>query len=137
MREALFGGGHDVSLDIDSLSVSWKSHGEQFDRPLAAFSSGEQTFAFTRARLAQLEANSGNIPNRIIAIDEFGAYLDIQRFSALVRYLHERRERVPTDQVLVILPWGTTAPADVSSRAVARRQRDLARRGYFAEALDA
>lgn len=136
MRETLFEGGGDIRLNVNSLTVSWMSNGNRSYRPLAAFSSGQQTFAFTRARVAQLDESSNEVPNRMIVLDEFGAYLDRQRSSALAQYLSDRKERVPNDQVLVILPWGAASETDQADPlTVARRAKELARRGYFAEAF--
>jgi hypothetical protein len=138
MRQALFGGGSDVRLDPEQMTVSWLADGEEFVRPLSVFSSGEQTFAFTRARVARLERESDPVANRLIALDEFGAYLDASRFARMVEYLLERRRRVPDDQVLVILPYGSaSASGDSAAEGNAQHAQALARRGYFTEELRA
>ena len=136
MRQALFDGGNDITVDPQELTVSWKLNGEDFKRPLALFSSGEQAFAFTRARVAQLDRDADQVPNRLIALDEFGAFLDAERLSGLSDYLVKRQERIPNDHVLVILPCGVR-PRDIVANEEKQTPRDaqLSRRGYFAERL--
>jgi chromosome segregation ATPase len=56
IREALFPGGGEVELDLAEMTVSWTpAREERQTRSLLAFSSGEQAFAYTRARLASLD----------------------------------------------------------------------------------
>ena len=138
VRSALFNGGENVRLNTDQLTISWTLDGEYFERPLEVFSSGEQAFAFTRARVAQLERDLDRPANRLIALDEFGAFLDVDRFAGLSDYLIQRQLRIPEDHILVILPWAVSrrdASADLDKTT--RRDAELARRGYFAEALQA
>lgn len=136
IRENLFDGGRNIRLDPDQLAVSWVHEGVTMDRPLTAFSSGQQAFAFTRARVAQLDRDIDQAANRLIALDEFGAYMDAQRFAGLVDYLVQRQERIPNDHILVILPCGLR-PHDTAGNSATQALHDLelARRGYFAEAL--
>jgi hypothetical protein len=134
MREILFSGGRDIRLDPSDLTVSWWVDGEENKRPLTIFSSGEQAFAFTRARVAQLDRIVDVAANRLIALDEFGAYLDAERLRGLAEFLTQREQHTPRDQVLVILPY-RLVPADGpgTSRIPAEHEAELARRGYFAE----
>ncbi|MFG1862362.1 AAA family ATPase [Microbispora bryophytorum] len=134
MKEALFGGGDDVRFDPRNLTLSWSLDGERFTRPLAGFSSGEQAFAYTRAQLLQLERDSVSTPNRLIALDEFGAYLDGRRIADLVEDLRKRNKRVPDDQVVLILPTSLNAPPSPNAIGTDRRAM-LARHGYYAESL--
>jgi hypothetical protein len=138
MRTALFSGGENIHLDTDRLTISWILDGEYFERSLEVFSSGEQAFAFTRARVAQLERDLDRPANRLIALDEFGAFLDVDRFAALSDYLIKRQSRIPDDHILVILPWAVSGRyVSVDTDKGTRRDIELARRGYFAEALQA
>jgi hypothetical protein len=136
MRLALFDGGHDISVNPDDLTVSWRLDGEEFERPLSLFSSGQQAFAFTRARVAQLDRSASEYPNRLIALDEFGAFLDAERLAGLSNYLIERQARIANDHVLVILPCGV--PRRELKRETGKqsaRDSQLWRRGYFTELL--
>jgi hypothetical protein len=136
VRTAMFDGGQDVRLDLRDLSLSWTADGKAFERPLEAFSSGEQAFAYTRAQLLLLErSSSGQAANRLIALDEFGAFLDGRRIADLTDHLVERRRRVPDDQVVVILP-SDLDPRDAKGVDTSR-VRKLERLGYYAEPLRA
>ncbi|MEU4823961.1 hypothetical protein AB0H37_19015 [Actinomadura sp. NPDC023710] len=136
VREALFPDGYDVELDLSSMSASWSVNGQRQTRPLDAFSSGEQTLAFTRARLAQLDMDRRGL-NRLIALDEFSAFIDVDRMELLAEYLQDRQRAYPNDQVVVILPLSTRSrPDGVSTDEVlSSRIRQLETRGYFAEGL--
>jgi hypothetical protein len=136
MRKAMFDGGHAVRLNPGDLSLSWTIDGEVYERPLVGFSSGEQAFAYTRAQLLQLERNSGSAANRLIALDEFGAYLDHRNIADLTSDLVARQRRVPQDQVVVVLPSDLNASASQDDPA-ADRSTMLARCGYYAEPLQA
>lgn len=94
----------DVVVDVQSKEVSWTEGDDAArTRPLEAFSSGEQAFAYTRARLAMLDEEQPP-ENRFIALDEFGAFIAHDRLTELLKYLKARAEDHPSDQVLVILP---------------------------------
>lgn len=94
----------DVRIDLAQQQVYWTESGAETFRPLEAFSSGEQAFAYTRARLAMLDNDSVTASNRLIVLDEFGAFIAHDRLQGLVNYLKERSEQHRHDQVLVILP---------------------------------
>ncbi len=93
-----------ISVHVSQREVRWLEKGRGRSRPLEAFSSGEQAFAYTRARLAILDQNAAKAPNRLIVLDEFGAFIAHDRLSGLLSYLQERVKDHPNDQVLVILP---------------------------------
>ncbi|MEV4062192.1 hypothetical protein [Nonomuraea dietziae] len=137
MRAAMFEGGDNVRLDPRDLSLSWSvdDQSEPSRRPLAGFSSGEQAFAYTRAQLLQLERDAGEAANRLVALDEFGAYLDGRRIASLIEELIKRQERAPQDQVVVILPSDLNAPSDQNATGTGRADM-LARYGYYAEPLE-
>ncbi|MGC1238478.1 MAG: hypothetical protein WA860_06785 [Acidimicrobiales bacterium] len=93
-----------VKVDLRQLRVIWNEGEVVRTRPLDAFSSGEQAFAYTRARLAALEQGSRRPENRLIALDEFGAFIAHDRLDNLLDYLQSRAVTHEGDQVLVILP---------------------------------
>jgi hypothetical protein len=94
----------DVHVDVLGRQVVWQERGSTRSRPLEAFSSGHQAFAYTRARLAALDEDSTKPQNRLIALDEFGAFIAHDLLSGLLEYLRERAKERPDDQVVVILP---------------------------------
>jgi len=105
VREALFPGGGDIEFDLAEMTVSWAPAGEERQtRPLEAFSSGEQAFAYTRARLARLDLDDATAANQLIALDEFGAFIAAKWMRHLARYLRDRHQRFPAEQILVVLP---------------------------------
>jgi len=59
--------------------------GLKSQRSMEAFSSGERAFAFTQARIADLEPSSK--PNRLLILDEFGAYVSADRLPDLASFL--------------------------------------------------
>jgi hypothetical protein len=68
---------------------------------MEGFSSGERAYAFTQARIADLEPSTK--PNRLLVLDEFGAYVAADRLPDLADFLANEARGV-ADQVLVILP---------------------------------
>ncbi|MFF7155351.1 hypothetical protein [Streptomyces sp. NPDC008139] len=134
VRIALFDGGDDIRLDANNMNVFWTVEGETRQRSLSAFSSGQQAFAFTQAQVAQLDREESPAANRLIALDEFGAFLDSTRMSGLAQYLTDRPNESSRDQVVVILPHMPHQSAHSDQASIARIE-DLERRGYFAEAL--
>lgn len=136
VRTALFEGGRDVKLDPESLQISWVGvGGELNERPLAAFSSGQQAFAYTQAQVANLDRDENAALNRLIALDEFGSFIDAKNMSALASYLKTRQVQAPNDQVLVILPLEISPEMASSNRGTDERVSALRQRGYFAEAF--
>ncbi|WP_432956132.1 hypothetical protein [Micromonospora haikouensis] len=136
ISEALFEGATNVRLDWQDLTVHWRTNGEPRNRPLINFSSGEQTFAYTHAQLAQLERADDGVANRLIALDEFGSFLDAKRMQNLVEYLEKRVMRVIRDQIVVILPLESApkVPSD-SDQSTTSPIRELELRGYIAQPL--
>jgi DNA repair exonuclease SbcCD ATPase subunit len=141
IADALFDGAESVSLDLKSLSVSWTmSDGAGRNRPLEAFSSGERAFAYTLARLESLASEPTH--NRVIALDEFGAFVARDRLDRLVRFLHNRILGTVAQQVLIILPLTQDYAGQIASttgewhEVVARRAAAVAEQGYFAERFE-
>jgi hypothetical protein len=93
-----------IEVDLVERNARWSSRGLPRWRPLEAFSSGEQAFAYTRARLAVLDEQTPRPANRLIVLDEFGAFIAHDRLAALLSYIRDRADDHPEDQVLVILP---------------------------------
>jgi hypothetical protein len=93
----------EIAVDVERREVTWTERDATRSRPLDAFSSGEQAFAYTRARLAVLDEQAKPL-NRLIALDEFGAFIAHDRLAGLLAYLRDRTRDHPEDQVVVILP---------------------------------
>ncbi|WP_144081690.1 hypothetical protein [Micromonospora wenchangensis] len=135
LSTALFDGASDIRLDSTSLTVTWTGTEGPKEIPLAAFSSGQQAFAYTHARVAQLDQGPVS-ENRLIALDEFGSYLDAARMQALLDYLAARANANQSDQIVVILPlerMPQLTPA--SSEQDRQRVVKLQQRGYLAESV--
>ena len=89
-RELLPSAEGEIVVNLATREVVWTESGSVRSRPLEAFSSGEQAFAYTRARLAVLDEDQNRPPNRLIALDEFGAFIAHDRLTGLLAYLRER-----------------------------------------------
>jgi hypothetical protein len=144
-REALLGeDAQDVQIDLHTRQVVWRSsEGQHHTKPIEALSSGERAFAFTQARLALLQQRAGRVANRLIALDEFGAFVSANRIRQLAEYLRRWREKHQGDQILVILPASQdyVALARASDGAQAKRYERMAAalrdREWFVEEFDA
>ncbi|MFB9924953.1 hypothetical protein ACFORO_26310 [Amycolatopsis halotolerans] len=136
VREALFDSGDNIRLDANDLTVTWTVDGKAHERPLLAFSSGQQAFAYAQAQVSRLDREENPPANRLIALDEFNALLDRERMSSLANYLIARQQTAERDQVVVILPLETipSRSSSADERSLTRA-RDLERRGYIAEEL--
>ncbi|HET9895298.1 MAG TPA: hypothetical protein VFQ44_10225 [Streptosporangiaceae bacterium] len=137
VRQALFPDGHEITVDIDEMAVSWTAGGERMTRPMTAFSSGQQALAYTRARIASLDSTVASSANRLIALDEFGAFIAADGMRHLSRYLLERHKTFPHDQVVVVLPLrqeirNMPGPTDT---VAAERWRQLQQRGYLTDRI--
>jgi hypothetical protein len=132
----------DIKVDIADRTVVWNEQGITRSRPLEAFSSGEQAFAYTRARLAALDEQGVRPPNRLIVLDEFGAFIAHDRLAGLLGYLRDRADDYPGDQVLVVLPLSRDY-ADLAKRALPseaatydKRAKEIVSRGYAVRPLE-
>ena len=94
----------DIAVDLSTRRVVWSEGGVERSRPLEAFSSGEQAFAYTRARLALLDEDPSPAANRLIVLDEFGAFIAHHLLQGLLTYLKDRTTERQNDQLLLILP---------------------------------
>jgi len=144
-REALLGEAADaVAVDLRARQVSWRTAAqERHTKPIEALSSGERAFAFTQARLTLLQQRAGSVANRLITLDEFGAFVSVNRIRQLAEYLQRWRDAHRGDQILVILPANQDyeALARASDGAQAERYTRMARalhdREWFVEEFDA
>jgi hypothetical protein len=130
VAKALLGdGATDISVDLTTKQIAWKSaSGEARNKPLEALSSGEQAFAFTQARLALLSQETRRVANRLIALDEFGAFVSVNRMQELAGYLQHWRHSHTGDQILLILPTSQdyAALANATTGQQAERYRRMA-----------
>jgi prefoldin subunit 5 len=103
LRKALFDGSEKIQVDLREMSVAWLTpEGAQQSRPLEAFSSGQRAFAYTRVQMER--QGDDRARNRLLVLDEFGAFIAQDRFDVLVRYLRERAIGRLADQIVLILP---------------------------------
>lgn len=106
--DALFDGGSLTRVDLAARAIRWRtSENEPRVRPFEAFSSGERAFAYVQARLggvAQVAAR-----NRVVAVDEFGAFLSRDRLIRLQQVVQRQLDDGLIDQAIVILPLGAVS----------------------------
>jgi hypothetical protein len=141
ITEALFDSGTFQKLDLRTLSANWStSDGMARSRPLEAFSSGERAFAYTLARLESIADEPTQ--NRVVALDEFGAFVARDRLGRLVRFLHKRILGSVAQQILIILPLTQDYASQVGNttgpwgETVGRRADAIQKDGYFAEPFE-
>jgi hypothetical protein len=103
VRDRVFDGGEAVDLDPvnRNITLRWDS-GAVDVRAMASFSTGQQAFAFTQARISDLQPSSK--PNRLLVLDEFGAFVSADRMPDLAAFLTTEAVTRVADHVLVILP---------------------------------
>ena len=135
---ALFDGGRLERVDAISRSISWKTKdNERRSRPMSAFSSGEQALAFVRARLSRLA--TVDPLNRLIFLDEFGAFISADRRRPLASLISDSTSNTLSSQVIVILPLQADYAAELSSTTgdlhdtFLSRASEIEKHGYFAE----
>lgn len=135
LREELFDGAPRVDFDLAGLAVLWEStDGRRRRRPLEAFSSGEQVFAYTRAKLEQLKGLKENSEASVIILDEFGAFVARDRFSQLMAFVEHQALGHVADQVVVLLPLSTDGLATLSGSVKEELSENLTVfDNYFAE----
>jgi hypothetical protein len=137
--EAIFDGGEFGTLDLKGMTVSWRTRdGEARTRPLAAFSSGERAFAYTRTRLQVTADNRAR--NTLVALDEFGAFIARDRLAQLVKFLEHDVLNTIADEVVIVLPLLRDYERELDQTTgalhaeLAARVEDLRAHGYFASA---
>jgi hypothetical protein len=138
IADALFDGGDVVRVSMDEESITWTTPaGETRTRPLTAFSSGEQALGFMRARLQQIaDQHAGN---RLIFLDEFGAFISADRRRPLAELLTSDELQALAEQVVVVLPLQADYANELGEttgalhEVYAERARAVAEHGYFTE----
>jgi hypothetical protein len=141
IRAALFGGAQVTNVDPLKAQLTLATPEGASTRPFESFSTGEQAFAFTQARIRELVAPDE--PNRLLVLDEFGAFVAADRLPALIQFLNADALGAICDQVLVVLPLQVDYEADLefTTGALADRYRERAaqiqQRGYCAVPLTA
>lgn len=141
IAEALFDDGTVKQVSLDDDTVTWTTpEGETRTRPLAAFSSGEQALGFIRAQLQKV----ADVPaeNRLIFLDEFGAFIAADRRRPLAELLTSDVLLGLAEQVIVVLPLQVDYEAELNQTTgrlheiYQRRAHDVAAAGYFTEVFD-
>jgi hypothetical protein len=142
IRKWLFGGAQVEAIDLEERElVLVKDGASSAPRAFDTFSTGEQAFAFTQARILELEPS--NRPNRLLVLDEFGAFVAADRMPDLAAFLRGVDVAPIADQVLVILPLQLDYEAELGNTTGRLRQRFETRanalrdRDYYAEQLEA
>lgn len=141
IADALFDGGEIARVNLEDESITWHTGtGEVRTRPLSAFSSGEQALGFMRARLQQVAVTSA--ANRLVFLDEFGAFIAADRRRPLADLLTTDELKELRDQVVVVLPLQADYEAELAEttgdlhelfESRAQSIRDV---GYFAEVFE-
>ncbi|MBO9534665.1 MAG: hypothetical protein J7513_16955 [Solirubrobacteraceae bacterium] len=94
-------------------------------RGFATFSTGEQAFAFTQARILELPRMGA--PNRVLVLDEFGAFVAADRLPALEAFLASAPVHDIVDQVFVVLPLQADYETELEQTTGELRERYAAR----------
>ncbi len=151
LRETLFDEASEVTLDLESAVVSWTAPGTAYQnsRPLEAFSSGEQVFAYTRARLEELRSRESWQGHRLVILDEFGAFVARNRFAQLLEFVYQQALGELADQIVVMLPLSSDYANEAFAQELVRgasnasrkselldRVRQVEQNGYFAIPVD-
>ncbi|OBG51051.1 hypothetical protein A5669_27240 [Mycolicibacterium fortuitum] len=138
--DALFDGGTIQRVDLETHSITWTTpDGQPRTRPLSAFSSGEQALAFIRARLQQIAETTAH--NRLVFLDEFGAFIAADRRKPLAELLTSDTVSSLANEVIVVLPLQADYQAELEQTTgalhqdYARRVAAVSRDGYFTEVL--
>lgn len=138
IADALFDGGDVLRVSLDDESITWTTPaGDMRTRPLAAFSSGEQALGFMRARLQQIADQVSE--NRLIFLDEFGAFISADRRRPLAELLTSDELQLLVEQVVVVLPLQSDYMNELDETTGAlhelydARARAVAEHGYFTE----
>jgi hypothetical protein len=122
LLEALFDSGTITHFDLGNSTVSWRTAGgEARSRPLTAFSSGEGALGFIRARLRQIAAASHD--NRLIFLDEFGAFIAADARRPLAELLTGDETGSLASQIIVMLPLQVDYRAELDQTTGALHQR--------------
>jgi hypothetical protein len=138
IRDALFDGHELESVSLLNGTVTWGSNGSKTIRPIESFSTGEQAFAFTQARVLALEVRPEN-QDRLLVLDEFGAFVAANRRGQLAQFLASNKVRDRASQVVVILPLRANYAKELSEtrgelrKLYEKRVKQIEDQGYISE----
>lgn len=104
VRALLGQGATDIEVDLRTRQVSWSADGKSRTQSLEAFSSGQQAFGFLKARLELTSPEVKAASNRLVALDEFGAFISGERQRELRTWLAKWSAEESGLQLLLILP---------------------------------
>jgi hypothetical protein len=142
IRKWLFGGARVESINLAERELVLARNGASgAPRAFDTFSTGEQAFAFTQARILELEPSER--PNRLLVLDEFGAFVAADRMPDLAEFLRSADVAPIADQVLVILPLQIDYEAELENTTGALHKRyesqvqQLRDRDYYTQLLEA
>jgi hypothetical protein len=125
LRRELFDDGVVEGYDHLRKTVSFRpgSTTSPVTRSLSAFSSGERVFAYTQMRLRGFADQPSPCANRLVALDEFGAFLESRRIRALEDLVREELLGRSIDRVLFVLPLTGTYAENGRDYTVADREQ--------------
>jgi hypothetical protein len=137
LRRTLFDDASEVNLHLESATVSWTEPNSSYlnRRPLEAFSSGEQVFAYTRARLEQLKNDESWRGHRLVILDEFGAFVARNRFAQLLDFVHRQALGSIADQIIVMIPLSSDYANEAFAQELVRGASDESRRSDLLERI--
>lgn len=106
LRSELFGNSETVGFNLVDQTVIWteKEGQRRRRRPVEAFSSGQQVFAYTRAKLERLRGLRTQTTHVVVFLDEFGAFVARDRFAQLMNYIEHNAVGKIADQIVVTVP---------------------------------
>jgi hypothetical protein len=138
LRDELFDRANTVQFSLDEYTLRWRGEdGVWRRRPLEAFSSGEQAFAYTRAKLEALRVQTARSQHVLIILDEFGAFVARDRLSHLMRFVEQEALNNFAEQAVVMLPLSRDytevlpQPNDDGPDPTAPESEQVAKWGYF------
>lgn len=142
IRDALFDGQELESVSLQERTVTWGHNGSKTTRPIESFSTGEQAFAFTQARVLALEKPPAN-QDRLLVLDEFGAFVAANRRGQLAQFLDSQKVRERASQVIVILPLRANYEKELDEtkgklrELYEKRIEQIEKQGYISEPFKA
>ena len=137
IRQRVFSGMEVLGLDLQGQVIVLGENGREERRPMSAFSTGERAFAFTQARIKDLPISTK--PNRLLVLDEFGAFISADRMADLREFLETLSDIA--DQIVIILPLQVNYQAELKDtrgqlkERYEERIRQLDAHGYLAVPL--
>lgn len=135
IAETVLEGGTFQEIDLASAELAWTApDGSPVRRPIEAFSSGEAAFTYILASI--LQRSEVDTQNRLLVLDEFGAFIQGDRVRVLLEFLRrEVLEKGRADQVLVVLPLRQLDDG-VERAEVSALREQVDERGYGVTAIE-